>query len=90
MKAGDKIEFAADRMNGAITVTKIGKGHWSSTSSRECDRWRRMPARSPRRWSLLAVAMKMAFSRDRELQAILEPFACLPECLVQIDCRRLW
>jgi Cu(I)/Ag(I) efflux system periplasmic protein CusF len=27
MKAGDKIEFEADRVNGAITVTKIGKGH---------------------------------------------------------------
>ncbi len=27
VKAGDKIEFAADRVNGAITVTKIGKGH---------------------------------------------------------------
>ena len=27
MKAGDKIEFEADRVNGAITVTKLGKGH---------------------------------------------------------------
>jgi Cu(I)/Ag(I) efflux system periplasmic protein CusF len=27
VKPGDKIEFAADRVNGAITVTKIGKGH---------------------------------------------------------------
>jgi Cu(I)/Ag(I) efflux system protein CusF len=27
MKAGDKIDFEADRVNGAITVTKIGKGH---------------------------------------------------------------
>ena len=27
MNAGDKIEFEADRVNGAITVTKIGKGH---------------------------------------------------------------
>lgn len=27
MKTGDKIEFEADRVNGAITVTKIGKGH---------------------------------------------------------------
>ena len=26
MKAGDKIEFEADRVNGAITLTKIGKG----------------------------------------------------------------
>lgn len=26
MKAGDRIEFEADRVNGAITVTKIGKG----------------------------------------------------------------
>lgn len=26
-KAGDKIEFEADRVNGAITVTKMGKGH---------------------------------------------------------------
>jgi Cu(I)/Ag(I) efflux system protein CusF len=25
VKAGDKIEFEADRVNGAITVTKIGK-----------------------------------------------------------------
>jgi Cu(I)/Ag(I) efflux system periplasmic protein CusF len=27
MKVGDKIEFEADRVNGAITLTKIGKGH---------------------------------------------------------------
>lgn len=27
VKVGDKIEFEADRVNGAITVTKIGKGH---------------------------------------------------------------
>ena len=27
IKAGDRIEFEADRVNGAITVTKIGKGH---------------------------------------------------------------
>jgi Cu(I)/Ag(I) efflux system periplasmic protein CusF len=27
MKAGDKIDFEADRVNGAITITKIGKGH---------------------------------------------------------------
>ena len=27
MKAGDKIEFEADRVNGAITLTRIGKGH---------------------------------------------------------------
>jgi len=27
VKAGDKIEFEADRINGAITVIKIGKGH---------------------------------------------------------------
>jgi Cu/Ag efflux protein CusF len=27
VKAGDRIEFEADRVNGAITVTKIGKGH---------------------------------------------------------------
>jgi Cu(I)/Ag(I) efflux system periplasmic protein CusF len=27
MKAGDQIDFEADRVNGAITVTKIGKGH---------------------------------------------------------------
>jgi len=27
VKAGDKVEFEADRVNGAITVTKIGKGH---------------------------------------------------------------
>ena len=26
VKAGDRIEFEADRVNGAITVTKIGKG----------------------------------------------------------------
>lgn len=26
IKAGDKIEFKADRVNGAITITKIGKG----------------------------------------------------------------
>jgi Cu(I)/Ag(I) efflux system periplasmic protein CusF len=26
MKAGDNIEFEADRVNGAITVTKLGKG----------------------------------------------------------------
>jgi Cu/Ag efflux protein CusF len=26
MKPGDRIEFDADRVNGAITVTKIGKG----------------------------------------------------------------
>jgi len=26
VKAGDKIEFEADRVNGAITLTKIGKG----------------------------------------------------------------
>lgn len=26
MKAGDRIEFEADRVNGAITLTKIGKG----------------------------------------------------------------
>ena len=26
MKPGDKIEFEADRVNGAITLTKIGKG----------------------------------------------------------------
>jgi len=26
VKAGDKIEFEADRINGAITLTKIGKG----------------------------------------------------------------
>ena len=25
MKAGDRIEFEADRVNGAITVTKLGK-----------------------------------------------------------------
>ncbi len=25
VKAGDKVEFEADRVNGAITVTKIGK-----------------------------------------------------------------
>ena len=27
VKAGDRIEFEADRINGAITVTKIGTGH---------------------------------------------------------------
>lgn len=27
VKAGDRIEFEADRVNGAITVTKIGKAH---------------------------------------------------------------
>ena len=27
VKAGDRIEFDADRVNGAITVTKINKGH---------------------------------------------------------------
>jgi len=27
VKAGDKIEFEADRVNGAITVTKIATGH---------------------------------------------------------------
>lgn len=27
VKIGEKIEFEADRVNGAITVTKIGKGH---------------------------------------------------------------
>jgi len=27
VKAGDKIEFEADRVDGAITVTKIGKAH---------------------------------------------------------------
>jgi len=27
LKAGDKIEFDADRVDGAITLTKIGKGH---------------------------------------------------------------
>lgn len=27
MKPGDKIEFEADRVNGAITVTKVGKSH---------------------------------------------------------------
>ncbi|UYN94521.1 MAG: copper-binding protein [Enhydrobacter sp.] len=26
MKPGDKIEFEADRVNGAITVTRLGKG----------------------------------------------------------------
>jgi Cu/Ag efflux protein CusF len=26
MTAGDKIEFEADRVNGAITVTRVGKG----------------------------------------------------------------
>lgn len=27
VKEGDKVEFEADRVNGAITITKIGKGH---------------------------------------------------------------
>lgn len=27
VKAGDRVEFEAERVNGAITVTKIGKGH---------------------------------------------------------------
>jgi len=27
IKDGDKVEFEADRVNGAITITKIGKGH---------------------------------------------------------------
>lgn len=27
VKAGDKVEIEADRVNGAITVTRIGKGH---------------------------------------------------------------
>lgn len=27
VKVGEKIEFEADRVNGAITVTKIGKAH---------------------------------------------------------------
>ena len=27
VKVGQQIEFEADRVNGAITVTKIGKGH---------------------------------------------------------------
>jgi Cu(I)/Ag(I) efflux system periplasmic protein CusF len=27
VKPGDHIEFDADRVNGALTVTKIGKGH---------------------------------------------------------------
>ena len=27
VKVGEQIEFEADRVNGAITVTKIGKGH---------------------------------------------------------------
>ena len=27
VKAGDRVEFEADRVNGAITVTKIGKAH---------------------------------------------------------------
>lgn len=27
VKAGDRIEFEADRVNGAITITKLGKGH---------------------------------------------------------------
>jgi Cu/Ag efflux protein CusF len=26
VKAGDSVEFEAERVNGAITVTKIGKG----------------------------------------------------------------
>jgi Cu/Ag efflux protein CusF len=26
LKAGDNIEFEVDRVNGAITLTKIGKG----------------------------------------------------------------
>lgn len=26
MKAGDRIEFEADRVNGAITITRLGKG----------------------------------------------------------------
>ena len=26
IKAGDKIEFAADRVNGAITIVRLGKG----------------------------------------------------------------
>ena len=26
VKAGDKVEFEADRVNGALTVTKISKG----------------------------------------------------------------
>lgn len=27
VKAGDRVEFKADRVNGAITVTKISKAH---------------------------------------------------------------
>ena len=27
MKPGEKIEFEADRVNGAITLTKLSKGH---------------------------------------------------------------
>ena len=27
VKAGDSVEFDADRVNGAITVTKLSKGH---------------------------------------------------------------
>jgi Cu(I)/Ag(I) efflux system protein CusF len=27
VKAGDRIEFEADRVNGAITITKIAKSH---------------------------------------------------------------
>ena len=27
VKEGDKVEFDADRVNGVIAVTKIGKGH---------------------------------------------------------------
>jgi Cu(I)/Ag(I) efflux system periplasmic protein CusF len=27
VKAGDRIDFEADRVNGAITITKIGKGN---------------------------------------------------------------
>jgi Cu(I)/Ag(I) efflux system protein CusF len=27
VKAGDSVEFEADRVNGALTVTKIGKAH---------------------------------------------------------------
>ena len=27
VKVGEQIEFEAERVNGAITVTKIGKGH---------------------------------------------------------------
>ena len=33
VKAGDKIEFEADRVNGVITVTKIGKGHRPSAAA---------------------------------------------------------